>query len=91
MLEQAADGTPVADVCPKAGISDATFYIWSKKYAGPMPLGDAGAMPTGGREREVEADRRGPVARQSDAAGRAVKKGLRPARKRELVDRLRED
>lgn len=37
MLKQAADGTPVADVCRKAGISDATFYNWRKKYACLMP------------------------------------------------------
>ncbi len=37
VLKQAADGTPIADVCRKAGISDATFYNWRKKYAGLMP------------------------------------------------------
>jgi len=37
VLKQVADGTPVAEVCRKAGISDATFYNWRKKYAGLMP------------------------------------------------------
>lgn len=37
VLKQAEDGTPIADVCRKAGISDATFYNWRKKYAGLMP------------------------------------------------------
>jgi putative transposase len=37
VLQQAEDGTPVAEVCRKAGISDATFYNWRKKYAGVMP------------------------------------------------------
>jgi len=37
VLKQAEDGTPVAEVCRKAGISDATFYNWRKKYAGLMP------------------------------------------------------
>lgn len=37
VLKQAQDGTPVAEVCRKAGISDATFYNWRKKYAGLMP------------------------------------------------------
>ncbi|MFG1294892.1 transposase [Xanthobacter variabilis] len=37
VLKQAADGTPVAEVCRKAGISDATFYNWRKRYAGLMP------------------------------------------------------
>lgn len=38
ILKQAEEGTPVAEVCRKAGISDATFYGWRKKYAGLMPL-----------------------------------------------------
>ena len=37
ILKQAEDGVPVAEVCRKAGISDATFYNWRKKYAGLMP------------------------------------------------------
>ena len=32
-LRQADGGTPVADVCRQMGISEATFYIWKKKYA----------------------------------------------------------
>ena len=27
----------VGEVCRKAGISEATFYVWRKKYAGLMP------------------------------------------------------
>ena len=37
VLKQAEGGAPVAEVCRKAGISDATFYNWRKKYAGLMP------------------------------------------------------
>jgi putative transposase len=37
ILKQAEDGTAVAEVCRKAGISDATFYNWRKKYAGLLP------------------------------------------------------
>ena len=37
VLKQAEDGTPIAEVCRKAGISDATFYNWRKRYAGLMP------------------------------------------------------
>jgi putative transposase len=37
VLRQAEEGTPIAEVCRKAGISDATFYNWRKKYAGLMP------------------------------------------------------
>ena len=37
VLKQAEDGTAVAEVCRKAGISDATFYNWRKRYGGMMP------------------------------------------------------
>ena len=37
ILRQAEDGTPVGEVCRKAGISEATFYNWRKKYGGLMP------------------------------------------------------
>jgi putative transposase len=36
-LRQAEEGTAVAEVCRKAGISEATYYNWRKKYAGLMP------------------------------------------------------
>ena len=34
---QAEGGAAVAEVCRKAGIGEATFYNWRKKYAGLMP------------------------------------------------------
>ena len=37
VLRQAEDGTAVGEVCRKAGISEATFYNWRKRYAGLMP------------------------------------------------------
>jgi putative transposase len=37
ILRQGEDGTPVAEVCRKAGISQATYFNWKKKYAGMMP------------------------------------------------------
>ena len=37
ILKQAEGGTAVGEVCRKAGISEATFYNWRKKYAGLMP------------------------------------------------------
>ena len=33
-LHQAQTGIPLAEVCRKMGISDATFYNWKKKYGG---------------------------------------------------------
>ena len=32
-LRQGEAGPPVADVCRGLGISEATFYVWKKKYA----------------------------------------------------------
>ncbi len=37
ILKQAEDGATIGEVCRKAGISEATFYYWRKKYAGLMP------------------------------------------------------
>lgn len=34
---QAEEGTTVGEVCRKAGISEATYYNWRKKYGGLMP------------------------------------------------------
>jgi putative transposase len=33
-LRQADTGVPVAEVCRKMGVSEATYYNWKKKYAG---------------------------------------------------------
>jgi putative transposase len=32
ILKQGTDGMPVADVCRKAGISQATYFNWKKTY-----------------------------------------------------------
>lgn len=37
ILKQGEDGLPVAEVCRKAGISQATYFNWRKKYAGLRP------------------------------------------------------
>ena len=31
-LRQAEGGAPVADVCRQMGVSEASFYVWKKKY-----------------------------------------------------------
>jgi putative transposase len=36
-LKQVEDGTAIGEVCRKAGIGEATFYNWRKKYAGLLP------------------------------------------------------
>ena len=35
--KQGEQGIPVAEICLKAGISQATYFNWKKKYAGLMP------------------------------------------------------
>ena len=32
-LRQVESGTPPVDVCRQLGVSEATFYIWKRKYA----------------------------------------------------------
>nr|WP_281722232.1 transposase [Nitrosomonas nitrosa] len=33
-LRQAESGTTVAELCREVGISEQTFYVWKRKYAG---------------------------------------------------------
>lgn len=37
ILKQGDDGVPVAEICRKAGISEATYFAWRKKFAGLLP------------------------------------------------------
>jgi putative transposase len=37
ILKQGEQGIPVSEICRKAGISQATYFNWKKKYAGLMP------------------------------------------------------
>ena len=37
ILKQGDEGVPVAEICRKAGISQATYFNWKKKYAGMLP------------------------------------------------------
>jgi putative transposase len=37
IIKQGENGTPVAEICRKAGISQATYFNWKKKYAGLLP------------------------------------------------------
>lgn len=32
-LKQGEAGQPVGDICRQIGISEATFYVWKKRYA----------------------------------------------------------
>ena len=37
ILKQGADGIPVSEICRRAGISQATYFNWKKKYDGLLP------------------------------------------------------
>ncbi|MDA8587214.1 transposase, partial [Rhodobacteraceae bacterium] len=55
IIKQGDEGTTVAEICRKAGISQATYFNWKKKYAGMLPtdmkrlLADQPRTPSGGR------------------------------------------
>ena len=37
IIKQGDEGTPVAEICRKSGISQATYFNWKKKYVGLLP------------------------------------------------------
>ena len=37
IIRQGEEGAPVADLCRQAGISQATYFNWKKRYGGLMP------------------------------------------------------
>lgn len=37
ILKQGDEGVSVAEICRKAGISQAIYFNWKKKYAGMLP------------------------------------------------------
>ena len=37
ILKQGVEGTPVVEICRKAGISQATYFNWKTKYGGLLP------------------------------------------------------
>ncbi|MCC0055317.1 MAG: IS3 family transposase [Rhodobiaceae bacterium] len=86
ILKQGDDGVPVAEICRKAGISQATYFNWKKKYAGLLPdemrrlkaLEDENS-----RLKKIVADLTLDREMLQDVIRR---KPLRPARKRKLVD-----
>ncbi|MGK2873966.1 MAG: IS3 family transposase [Alphaproteobacteria bacterium] len=91
ILRQGTDGVPVADICRRAGISDATYYNWKKKYDGLLPT----EMPRlkqledeNGKLKKIVADLSLDKAMLQDVLRR---KPVRPVRKRKLVDEVCED
>ena len=91
ILKQGDDGLPVAEICGKAGIRQATYFNWRNKTQALCWTRYDGAVGIGRRDRPSQEHRGGPNARSGDVAGWYPSKLLRPARKRELVDALRAD
>ena len=48
ILKQGSDGVPVADICRKAGIGQATYFDWKRKYKGITPPELRGLISTSG-------------------------------------------
>lgn len=87
-LKQAETGTKVAEVCRKMGISDATFYIWKKKYGGlgPSELRRLKQLEEENRQlKKLVADLSLDKQMLQDVL---TKKVLKPAQKRRLADSL---
>lgn len=53
-LRQAEVGTPVAEVCRKMGVSEATFYRWKQTVRRPGTIEVVQGAPARGGEREAQ-------------------------------------
>ena len=100
VIKQGEEGTPVAEICRKAGISQATYFNWKKKYAGLMPsemrrLRDL--EDENGRLKKIVADLTLDREMLQDVIKRSRRRpseaanALRPDRKREIIDAVRQD
>ena len=90
ILKQGRDGMAGAEICRKAGISQATYFNWKKKYDGLVPTEMRRLKQLeeeNNKLRRVVAD----LSLEGDAAGRDPAKTLGPVRKRKLVDEVRGD
>jgi putative transposase len=85
VLKEAEAGAKVTELCRRHGISDAAFYTWRKKYGGLEVSEMRRLRQTRRGEPAAEGDHRRPGAGPSRAEGRAGKKRLRPAVKRQMV------
>jgi putative transposase len=89
ILKQGRDGMPMAEICRKAGISQATYFNWKKKYDGLLPTEMRRLKQLEDENSKLRRVVCRSQPRQGDAAGRHPAKTLRPVRKRKLVDEVR--
>jgi putative transposase len=80
VLKQAEVGVPVAEVCRQAGITEQTFYRRKKRYVG-LDIDQVRQL----KQLQEENARPG----QDHVAGCAVKKIVKPSRRRPVVSYLR--
>jgi putative transposase len=85
-LREVESGRPPADVCRQLGVSEATFYIWKKKYAhlGVSELRQLRSLEDeNGRLKRLVAD----LSLDKHILDRGpAKTSLRPVQRRELAD-----
>ena len=86
-VQQAEAGVAVEEVCRKLGDQPADVLPLEEEVCRPGRRGGASAEAAGRREQEAQGAGGRPQPRQADPAGCAVKKALKPARRRELVRR----
>ena len=88
MRRQVEGGAAVADVCRQMEISEATFYVWKKKYAN---LGGTEVRELRQLCEENAKSKRlvAGLSLDKHILAESVQKNLRPARKRELVEWIR--
>lgn len=56
ILKQGSDGISVAEICRRAGISQATYFNWKKKYDGLLPTEMKRLEDEHGKLRKLVAD-----------------------------------
>ena len=89
VLRQAEEGTSVAEVCRKAGISEATYYAWRKKFGGLMPSEMKRLKQLEEENSKLNRIVTDLALDKEMLAGRHQAETVRPARRRELVDQVR--
>jgi len=85
-IRQVEAGKKVSDICREMGVSAQAFYNWKRSYAG-VGVSELRELRTSIARGKPSAQEFGsrPHVGQAHSAGSAVKKGLKPAARRELV------
>jgi transposase-like protein len=87
-LRQAESGTPVAEVIRKIGVTEPTFYRWKKQFAGMGVTEIRRLKQLEDENARLKKACRRPDPGQNHAAGRAQKKMVKPAVRRQVAGHL---